>query len=111
MCPEDNNTAVNLFGIPNPTLADRWGAPPLAYGPWSPACDRVERGRQLRGMSALALVYFGPGDLFRALRAAENDPMAFVRAQELVEALPSLRQRHLLAMHARVTWPRSGRAP
>jgi hypothetical protein len=109
MSPEDKNTAADLFG--NSALADSRAAPPLAYGPWSPTCDRVERGRQLRGMSALVLVYFGPSDLFRALRAAEGEPIAFIRAQELVEALPSLRRRHLLAAHARVTWPRSGRVP
>ena len=75
-------------------------------GPFSPTLrDQVERVAQLRGMSTAAFMLLGPRHpLWRLLRAAETDEMAFVQAQEMVEALPSLRRRQLLATFSRVTW-------
>jgi len=56
-------------------------------------------------MSAIAYMLLGPHHpLWRTLRAGEDDPAAFVQAQEMVEALPSLRRRRLLGTFSRVTW-------
>jgi hypothetical protein len=81
-------------------------------GPFSPTLrEQVERVAQLRGMSTAAFMLLGPDhELWRKLRAGETDPVAFARAHEMVEALPSLRRRQLLATHAAVTWPRPRRA-
>jgi hypothetical protein len=78
----------------------------LPYPPWSIASPE-ERGRQFRGMATA----FGPNHpLRRTLRTGESDPIAFVRAQRLVERLPALYRRRLLATHAAVTCPSRGRA-
>jgi len=78
------------------------------YGPWSPTCDQVQRRLQMRCLSAIAYVYLGPAHpLWRTLRAGETDPMAYVQAQDLVEALPALVRRKLLSTFMRVTWPRA----
>jgi hypothetical protein len=77
----------------------------MNYGPWSPTCDRIERGKQLRSLAALASVYLGSDHpLVAELRAAEVDAMAFVRAQDLVEALPALTRRRLLSTFTAITW-------
>jgi hypothetical protein len=77
----------------------------LPYGPWSPDCDPVECRLQLRGMATAAFMLVGPHDaLWRTLRAGEDDAQAFVRAYDLIEALPSLTRRKLLATFSRVTW-------
>jgi hypothetical protein len=87
----------------NDTAASRT----LGYGPWAPGIDRVECRLQMRGMSVTAYMLLGPHHpLWRTLRDGETDPTAFVRAQELVEALPSLWRRRLLATHMAITWPR-----
>jgi hypothetical protein len=84
----------------------------LQYGPWSSTCGHEERCRQLRCMAAIAYMLLGPAHpLWRACRAGEADAMAFLEAQDLVEALPSLHRRRLLATHMAITWPRPGRAP
>ena len=93
---------------------DHAAAPrPPGVGPFSPTLrDPVERVAQLRGMSTAAFMLLGPRHpLWRILRAAETDEVAFIQAQDLVEALPSLRRRTLLATHMAITWPRSRRAP
>jgi hypothetical protein len=78
----------------------------MNYGPWSPTVDRIERGKQLRSMAALTAVYLGSDHpLVAELRAAETDAMAFVRAQDLVEALPAGTRRRLLGTFSRITWP------
>jgi hypothetical protein len=83
----------------------------LPYGPWSPGIDRVECRLQTRGMAVVAYMLRGPHDaLWRTLRAAEVDPVAFERAQELLEAMPPLWRHKLLATHMAITWPRQRRA-
>jgi hypothetical protein len=78
----------------------------MSYGPWSPACTTEERGKQLRSLAALAAAYLGSDHLLVAeLRAAETDAMAFVRAQEMLDVLPSLTRRRLLSTFSTVTWP------
>jgi hypothetical protein len=81
----------------------------LSYGPWSPTVSREERGKQLRSMAALALVFLGPDNpLWRTLRSAEVDPTAYVEAQSMVERLPSLTRRRLISTFAAIMRP--GRA-
>jgi hypothetical protein len=81
------------------------------YGPFSPGLsDVAERNAQLRSMGAVAYMMLGPHHPLPAeLRAAEVDAVALERAQELVEALPALMRRKLLATHAAITWPRPPR--
>jgi hypothetical protein len=89
--------------------------PPDNYGPWSPACDQVERGKQLRTLSAIVHLQLGPNHpLITELRAAETSLEALGRAQERVETLPSLpappacvlHRRHLAAEKARCAMSR-----
>jgi hypothetical protein len=78
----------------------------IAYGRWSPTISRDEPGQQHRSTAALALIYLGPDHrLVAELRDAEVDPMVFVRAQSLIEALPALTRCRILGMFSRVTCP------
>jgi hypothetical protein len=78
---------------------------PIKYGPWS-ADDETERRCQLRSLVAIAHLQLGPQHpVVHELRAADNDPIAFVRAQELIEALPALTRRGLLATFSSVNRP------
>ena len=78
----------------------------MTFGPWSPHCNSEERGRQLRTLAALALIYARPAHpLWRVLRTAETDHAQFLHAQMLIDRLPSLTRR-LLATFSRLTWSR-----
>jgi hypothetical protein len=82
------------------------------FGPWSPTCDRIERGKQLRTLASIAYLRLGPRHpLVAELRAAEHDPMALVRAQDLVDALPPLPRRRLIATFSAITWPAQPKKP
>jgi hypothetical protein len=78
-----------------------------AWGPWSAGCrGHLERVAQLRTLRAIAHLQLGPDHpLVGELRASEVDPMAFTRSQEMVERLPALKLRHLLAAFSAITWP------
>ena len=78
----------------------------MNYGPWSPTRrGHDERKAQLRSLAALAAAYLGSDHhLVAELRAAETDAMAFVRAQELVDVLPSLTRRRLLSTFSAITF-------
>jgi hypothetical protein len=77
----------------------------MTFGPWSATCEPEERGKQLRSLACLAAAYLGSSHrLVAELRRAESDPVAFVRAAELVDRLPSLHRRRLLSTFARVTF-------
>jgi hypothetical protein len=79
----------------------------LRYGPWSPTCDRIERGKQLRCLQAIIACQLGSAHpLIGILRTGEVDPMQFVAALDAVERLPALHRRRVLTTHAAVTWPR-----
>jgi hypothetical protein len=81
----------------------------MSWGPFSPTCHRDQRVPQLRTLAAIAYLRLGPHHpLVAELKAAETDAMAFVRAQELLERLPALQLRHILATHAAITWPKRG---
>jgi hypothetical protein len=82
------------------------------YGPFSPACDEIERGKQLRSLIALTHTLFGlRHPLIVELRAAESgDPTALERAHALIEALPPLHRRRLLVSFSAITWPPRSRS-
>jgi hypothetical protein len=78
---------------------------PANYGPWSPGVDHVERRCQLHALLAIAHLQLGPQHpLVADLRAADSSPEALARAHSAIEALPSLRRRHLLAALSAVLW-------
>jgi hypothetical protein len=80
---------------------------PGAFGPWSPGLDSMERLAQLRCLAGLAAGFVGSGNpLVAALRAAERDGETAARALELLDRVPSLTRRRLLATFGAVTWPR-----
>jgi hypothetical protein len=83
----------------------------VTFGPWSPALiDAVERGKQLRSLQALAAVFCGSASpLVVALRQAECNASALPRAAELLDRMPSLTRRKMLATFGAVTWPREHR--
>jgi hypothetical protein len=70
-----------------------------------PEAERTARCRELR---ALSLVYLGPHHpVTMALAAAVTDPTATDRALTVLDALPALRRRRLLASYgALMTWTR-----
>jgi hypothetical protein len=79
---------------------------PPTFGPWRPDLDPVERIAQLRSLAGLAMVFLGPKHpLVETLRAAERDDEAAVQALAMLDTLPSLTRRRMLATFARITWP------
>jgi hypothetical protein len=79
--------------------------PTSLFGPWSPNVDPVERTAQFRSLAALAAVSVGSGHpLVAELRAAETDRNAAERALALLDALPSLTRRRLIATFGAITF-------
>jgi class 3 adenylate cyclase len=80
----------------------------VTYGPWSPSLhDEVERGKQLRSLQALVAVYMGStSPLIAQLREAEANPGALMAASEVLDKVPSLKQRNILTTFAAITWPK-----
>jgi hypothetical protein len=77
-----------------------------AFGPWTPGLGKGERLARWRTMRALALVFVGPDHpLTAALRAAELDQQVAPLALELLDALPALRRRRLLATYSVIAAP------
>jgi hypothetical protein len=67
-----------------------------------PEAERMARCRELR---ALSLVYLGPRHpVTIALAAAVADPAATDRALTVLDALPALRRRRLLASYGALLW-------
>jgi hypothetical protein len=78
------------------------------FGPWSPAVDPTERGKQFRSLAALAAVFFGTQHgLVSELRAAEGDAAAAARALALLDTTPTLTRRRMLSVFGAITWRRS----
>jgi hypothetical protein len=78
--------------------------PAAPFGPWAPNVNPVERVAQLRALCALAAVYCGSShQLVGELRAAETDRDATERALALLDALPSLTRRRLIATFGAIT--------
>jgi hypothetical protein len=79
--------------------------PAAPFGPWSPGIDPVERVAQLRSLAALAAVFTGSlHPLVTELRAAETNHAAAGRALALLDGLPSLTRRRLLATFSTITF-------
>lgn len=77
------------------------------FGPWADALPETEFTARLRSLRALALVYVGPHHpIVSALRDAELDPIRLAHAATILETLPALRLRRMLATYAELTQPR-----
>jgi N6-adenosine-specific RNA methylase IME4 len=73
---------------------------------FSPACPAAERVPQLRTLRAIAHMTLGHCHaLVDLLRRAETDNIAFGRAEEVIDQLPALHRRRLLASFSAITWP------
>jgi hypothetical protein len=76
------------------------------FGPWSPDLDPTERVAEFRSLASLSALLVGSGNpLVAALRLAEQDTAAAVRALELLEELPALTRRRLLSTFGAVQYP------
>jgi hypothetical protein len=92
----DNASDGQLSCIPPPAVSAN-KKPLLPYPPFSTA-DRIERGRQFRGMATAAYMLCGPHHgLWRLLRAAEVDAKALQNAAAMFDALPSLVARRIVS--------------
>jgi hypothetical protein len=77
-----------------------------AYGPFVPDLDPAERLARTRSLRALAIVFaHRHQELITALRAAETDPAALHRANDLLDRLPALNRRRLLAVYLDLARP------
>jgi hypothetical protein len=73
---------------------------PGALGPWLREADDPERYAELRSLASLAAVFVGSNNpVVTALRRAEQDDTELGRAYALLEALPSIPKRRLLATY------------
>jgi hypothetical protein len=82
-----------------------------AFGPWRNEIEPVERIAQLRSLAALAAIYLGSNhNLVVQLRNAENNDEALKTAGALLDRIPALTRRRLLATFGAITWPQR-RAP
>jgi hypothetical protein len=73
----------------------------MTFGPWAVAVDPAERLARLRSLRALALLLARPHARFiRALALAETDPASLPEALALLDRLPALTRRRLLASYA-----------
>jgi hypothetical protein len=80
----------------------------MSFGPFRPGLDPTERIAQWRSLGSIAAMLVGSHHpLVAQLRAAERDEAASAQALDMVDALPSLTRRRLLATFGAVTWPRS----
>ncbi|MDA8231695.1 MAG: hypothetical protein M0006_10185 [Magnetospirillum sp.] len=71
------------------------------FGPWAPTLDPAERLARCRSLRALVRVLAGPRgrELAAALRQAEADPAALDLAAHLLDRLPTVPRRHILAAY------------
>ncbi len=75
----------------------------MTFGPWTPNLNHAERVARLRAMRALALLLCRPHSNFiKTLQQAETDPGALPAALDLLDHLPALRRRHLLAAYGQL---------
>lgn len=74
-------------------------------GPWIDGVPDVERRCQLRCLAGLAATLcHDSATLVYWLRRAEDEPVASEEAWRLMEALPALDRRRVLATFARICW-------
>jgi hypothetical protein len=73
----------------------------MTFGPFAADLDRTERIARLRALRAIALTFARPHrEFLNALTRAESDVSALAPALELLEALPALPKRRVLATYA-----------
>ncbi|MCW2244736.1 hypothetical protein M2352_000327 [Azospirillum fermentarium] len=78
------------------------------WGPFTPGIDPAERLARLRSLRSLASVLVHPNDaarLLSVLREAEANDNAAPQALDLINHLPALSRRRLLASYAAVHTP------
>ena len=82
------------------TLAADWG-------PFAPGLDHAEALARTRSLRALVNAFAGPHGraCAAALRDAETDPVALHRAADLLDRLPTIPRRHVLAAYAGLIAP------
>jgi len=73
---------------------------PEPFGPFRDGIDPAERTAQLRSLRTLVRCHFPLPELERALCEAETDCARLLPALALLEAVPSLRRRKILATFA-----------
>jgi hypothetical protein len=77
---------------------------PLNFGPWAAGIDAAERVARLRAMRAFAMVWARPNqDFIAALARAESDPAALATAATLLNAIPALPRRRMLASYQQLS--------
>jgi hypothetical protein len=75
----------------------------VTFGPWQPDIDAPERLARTRALRALAGVFCHRHQQFvEALRAAETNEAELGRALQLLDELPALNRRRLLASYSTV---------
>lgn len=75
--------------------------PAAQFGPWADGIDPAERLARTRCMRVLAMVFARPhADLIATLRDAEHNPAALSTALDLLDALPALPRRRIIATFA-----------
>lgn len=78
----------------------------LTFGPWAADLDPIERAARLRGLRAVALVYARrQAGFISALARAERDGAALAEAGRLLDAIPPLYRRRMLAAYAQLARP------
>jgi 4-diphosphocytidyl-2C-methyl-D-erythritol kinase len=83
----------------------------MSFGPWAPGVAAEERRRQFRSLAALAAAFTGSGSpVVTAMRNAEADDAAAAHALDVLNSLPALTRRRILATFGAVTWPQRRRS-
>jgi hypothetical protein len=72
----------------------------INFGPWADGIDVAERVARLRALRAFAMVWARPQqDFISALARAESDPAALATAAALLNEIPALPRRRMLASY------------
>jgi hypothetical protein len=75
------------------------------WGPWRLPLDHPERVPQFRSLAALARVFqFSRADLVAALRQAETDDDAADRAFQILNEVPTVPRRRIVATFGALTY-------
>jgi hypothetical protein len=73
---------------------------PVNFGPWQAGLDQAERVARLRALRALALARCRrEREFIAALARAEHDPRELERAAVLLNRIPALPARRMLAVY------------
>jgi hypothetical protein len=95
----------HLTSFGQASAAPYWPSAILGLG--SAEVGEAEDRARVRCMQGIAASVIGPGHpLIAAMRAAETDRLAAERAREILDGLPTLIRRRVLATYMRLTWPR-----